>query len=412
MKTNLTRSARRRQGIAGLIIAAILAFPLIVWVASGGRPSDLFRKLPQGQTVQIVFTSQGCFHHTVYEFEFKRAPELTATIVEVQENWNPSTKTMVVTKRIPLGTVKITDEEAAGLDKLIDFYRNPKDGWSTTHDGISITIRDANKVIEKRKYDDESSRSYEVEGLVLFSDLVDKLSGKPKHAVQKPIEQVLAEEKAKAIELCKGLPGYERFEKSFKITNATVGNVNMMPESLFVEIKATHSALVDSAWWWNPLKNGKPTLNWDDFMKAHAEAETAMAAHPWLKDWKRLPGKRALELQLLGREFGERKQELNDSVIPVWRHAGFKGEPKYAFIARRGNHEWVTIYFGGKDEAKALVPSSTGSGSKASCPLDNVEVSWHPRGKAGEEYSRYAVVENDGRCHVETFVAGNGKQSD
>ena len=182
-----------------------------------------------------------------------------------------------------------------------------------------------------------------------------------------------------------------------------------MPESLFAEIKTTHPALIDAARWWNPLTDGKPSLNWDDFMKSYAAIETAMAKHPWLQDWKNLEEGRSLELQLTGAEIGEVSSELETFVIPVWRHAGFAGKPTYCFLARRNDgRDWVTVYFSDKDE-RALVTTSSKPDPKSPSMIERADVYWHPKGKTGEKSSRYAIIENDGRCHVETFVDEDAK---
>lgn len=358
--------------------------------------------------MQVVFESRGCFHHYAYEIEFKRAPGLTATIVKIEDEWDKSAKKYIKDKRTALGTVNVSDEEAAGLDRLLDFYRKQKFVACTTVDTISVTLREAKGVIAKESFTDGSGRSDSVEGLTLFRDLEDKALAKPRRKVEKDPELVEKEEAAKANEACRRLAGYEHFSKAFKVVDAQIGSVNMMPDSLFVEIEATRPALINSVWWWNPTSKGKPSLNWDDFLKAYNSAESAMAAHPWLKEWKKMPGERELELHMLGGEIGAKEWEMKNIVMPLWRHAGFQGEPKYCFLGRRGNHAWVEFYFGDR-EARALVPASSQPDPGASSMIDKVDVSWHPNGKAGDACSYYAVIENDGRCHVEEFVAEPGK---
>jgi len=205
------------------------------------------------------------------------------------------------------------------------------------------------------------------------------------------------------------LAGYDRFLKSFEVTAANVGNINSMPKSLFVQIKATHPAIIDAAWWWNPLADGKPSLSWDDFMESYAVAEAAMAKHPWLQDWKNLSQERSLELHLMGGAIDKNPSALETDVIPVWRHAGFSGEPTYRLLARRNyGLSWVEIYFSDRDE-RALVTTNSSPDPKSPSMMERADVSWHPKGKAGEKYSKYAIIENDGRCHVETFVAESPK---
>lgn len=360
--------------------------------AEGAGTDKLFEQLGDGQSVRVVFHSEGCFHNETYEFEFRRAPALVATIAQV-ETLDVARAVIMEPKRVTLGTVDVTDDEAAGLDRLLQFYRSPPQGmFSTTQEQISITLLDGEKALSTEQYSDGSSgasTARSIKRLTLFTDLTRKL----------------------AMEICKRIAGYERFIKSFEITDASVDNSSFIPGSLFVMIKPTHPSLIDSVSWWNPLVDGKPSSSWDDFIKSHAAAEAAMARHPWLREWKNLPGGgRSLNLGLLGAAIGVKPSLLETDVLPVWRHAGFSGEPAYHLLAYRKNGwDCVALYFSDKDE-RALVTQSGSPDPKSPSMMERADVSWSPDGKspdgkAEEEYTRYAIIENDGRCHVETFVA-------
>jgi len=370
----------------------------------------LFEELKEGQSVQVVFAWQGCFGGETYAFEFRKAPALTVTIARLDTKWDDVKKEKVETGRTTLGAVNVTDDEAAGLDRLLQFYREPKPGaFCTTVAKISMTLRDGEKVISEEHFVDSTCRTGYIDGLTLFPDLTDKFLGKPKRKVMPDPMLEVKKLQEKGMAACQQLVGYDRFIKSFEITDAITSNNSGSPgESIFVMVKATQPALIDAAWWWNPLADGKPSLNWNDFMKSYATAEAAMSKHPWLRDWKNLPG-RSLELHLLGVAIGKEPDELKTGILPVWHHAGFSGEPTYSFLVRRNNgREWVTIYFSDKDD-RALITWTSKPDPESPSVMERVDVSWYPTGKAGEKYSRYAIIENDGRCHVKTFVAEEAK---
>jgi len=417
MNPPLGCSAGAGAGLRHILSLAALLFFMAVGSTGYAEGTDkLFEQLRDGQSVRVAFHSSNQLsskflnYYDTYEFEFRRASTLVATIVRVETKWNDDKTERVETgRKTSLGIVNVTDAEAAGLDRLLQFYRAPPQGvFSTIVDRISVTLRDGEKVISDEHFVDETGETICIEGLTLFSDLTDKLLSNSKRMVIKRPDP--KQEKEEAFAAGRRLAGYDRFLKSFEMTDAYVGGVDAMPQSLFVKIEAAPPALIDAVQWWNPLVDGKPSLSWDDFMKAHAAAESAMAKHPWLRDWKNLPvkqWKRSLELRLLGRAIGEDSSWLEKYVIPVWHHAGFSGEPAYCIHARR-YEEWSTIYFSDKDERALMI--SNYSDPESPSMLDRVDVSWNFDGKAGEWSSRYAIIENDGRCHVETFVAEETKQ--
>jgi len=224
----------------------------------------------------------------------------------------------------------------------------------------------------------------------------------------RPVDKQLQKERRRARKLYTKLPGYDEFKKEFTIDDAMLGDVNMMPESLFVELQAKGQNVIDSVWWWNPLtKSGEATKNWTEFLKAYHEAEEFVSTLQWLKDLKTLSDDRSVELHMLGTGFGEADFDLETFILPVWKHEGFAGKPSYSLLARRGEHSWVQLVFGSKDR-RCLVLSTTGmllsSPLSPQCELDRLELSWHPKGKPDDEYSRYAIVDEDGTIHVKSYV--------
>jgi hypothetical protein len=223
-------------------------------------------------------------------------------------------------------------------------------------------------------------------------------------AVAAALQRERAAKSRKALQVCRDLPGYQTFQESFQLEDATLGLVNSMPESLFVELRSTKPRTIDAAWWWNPLTHKKPSLTWREFLAAYEAAERVVSKHPWLAEHKGLVGERSLEFHLLGTRVGVTDDELGFFYLPAWKHAGMVGKPAYRFLARRGNHSWIEFLFSDQDERAFVRSTSIGDPAPQSA-LDRLDVSWHPRGKRGESYSQYGLVESDGRLRVQTFVA-------
>ncbi len=374
------------------LLFAILSFQRL--------PGALFENLPAKDRIRISYTSTGCFHYITYEFDFQRSDTLTAAIVRLDEKRIEGSKKRIV-KRVPQGTVKISEKQAKGLDRLIEFYRQKQEGGCTTVDNITITHRSPKGIVSKESFVDRTCRAENDPGITLLSDVVALLSPTPLPPRVPPPDRAV--ELQKASEKCRDLPGYEQLSTEFKIGEAISGRVNGDPESLFVKLTRTDPATIDAAWWWNPLKNGTPSLSWDDYLKAYAAAETRLSHFPWLGKWKALSGKRSVELHLHGTRAAESDGDFATYVLPLWKHAKMAGQPTVCVLARRNNGSWIEFYFSDEDE-RALVRSAQGPDPGASCAIDRLDLSWHPRSKAGEKFSQYAVIESDGKCVGQTFV--------
>ncbi len=217
---------------------------------------------------------------------------------------------------------------------------------------------------------------------------------------------------------CRRLAGYEDLLVHFRVADATVGNVNSQPRSLFVKLRARQpEAILDAVWWWNPLdEHGQPRFSWHDFLRAYAEAEQAAFRHPWLNEQKKTPGQpRSAELHLVGTSgLGLDDWELKNCLPPVWRHAGMKGRPSHSVLVRRGDLAWVELCFSDQDPRALVLSTATGNifpfqrrnttDPPPQTELDRLEASWHPRGEAGTQMARYALVESDGRVRIVEYV--------
>jgi hypothetical protein len=114
---------------------------------------DGFAKLASADTLQVRFTSGGCFHFYTYILTFTR------------------TNTLVAVERPDRGKLELADMDLAGLDTLLTFYRTNTAGGCTTQDKITISqVRDGT-VIATEQLKDDSCRAYGVKGVLTIKSL-------------------------------------------------------------------------------------------------------------------------------------------------------------------------------------------------------------------------------------------------
>lgn len=155
-------------------LAAALALLGSAWLAVAGTPVS-FQQLPAGDAITVVFTSEGCFHHYTYEFDFRRGADLTAKVTQIEQRWNEEKKTQEVARRIPLGTVKLSAAAAAGLDRLFAFYRTMKRGGCTTVNQITATHRSGDTVLATESFTDATCATDRLRDVTLLPFLAEKL---------------------------------------------------------------------------------------------------------------------------------------------------------------------------------------------------------------------------------------------
>jgi hypothetical protein len=134
-----------------------------------------------------------------------------------------------------------------------------------------------------------------------------------------------------------------------------LGDVNLLPYSLYTTLTAIRPRAVDGAWWFNPVVNGRPQNNWNQFLAAHREVERVVERHPWIASWKKAGRGRTAEAHIFGVTPSD-ETDLATSVTPAWRHAGLKGAPRYRILLRRAVNTWAELYFG-PEERRALILS-------------------------------------------------------
>lgn len=157
----------------------IIAFLFFASLALAGDPVS-FQRLPARDSIHVTFTSSGCFHSATYEFDFQRAATVTAKVTQVERRWNEAQKRYEEAKRIPLGTVTLSEAEIAGLDRLFTFYRSKKPGGCTTIDRITATQKSGDAVKTTESFTDETCETHGMKNLTLLPSIAAKLRPKRK----------------------------------------------------------------------------------------------------------------------------------------------------------------------------------------------------------------------------------------
>jgi hypothetical protein len=137
---------------------------------------DTFSKLKQGDTLVVRFHTSGCFHEATHEFTFRRASELTVSVVRLPGDAALAGLITTQTNRVALGTRTLSKSDVAGLDRLMEFYRSRHDSFCTTVDQISFTQLRDGKTVATEEITDGSCQTYDQKGLTRFPDLIDRLS--------------------------------------------------------------------------------------------------------------------------------------------------------------------------------------------------------------------------------------------
>jgi hypothetical protein len=137
---------------------------------------DAFSKLKQGDTLVVRFHTSGGFHDATHELTFRRASELTVSVVQLPHDTAPTKVIITHTNRVELGTLTLTKADAAALDRLMRFYRSKHDSFCTTVDHISFTQQRDGKTVAAEEIRDGSCQTYDKKRLTRFPELIARLS--------------------------------------------------------------------------------------------------------------------------------------------------------------------------------------------------------------------------------------------
>lgn len=185
------------------------------------------------------------------------------------------------------------------------------------------------------------------------------------------------------------LDGAAQVEQLFRLREAIRGFVNLHGNSLFVELEAKQSSVVDAARWWCPLdKSGKPTSSGNAFLEYYARCAQAVARRPWLLEWKKAGPDRTIEFQATaGSGLGEAHPET--FCTPPWQDAGLPDKPEFELLLRGDDRHYCTVLLSLKSD-RSLVTSCMPNPTRLHW-LDGISLSYHPL------KPEFLVVEADGR---------------
>lgn len=161
-----------------LTLAGLGAGLVLLVMAENSAPIS-FRQMRDGDTIRVIYSSVGCFHFETREFEFHGGKDVTAKIIRIDRRWNEDAKQREEPVKTPLGTVRVSEAELAGLDRLLAYYRSHPLGGCTTVDEIEVTHLRGDRTIATESFTDATCGTYERKDLTLFWDLVSKLPAEP-----------------------------------------------------------------------------------------------------------------------------------------------------------------------------------------------------------------------------------------
>lgn len=182
------------------------------------------------------------------------------------------------------------------------------------------------------------------------------------------------------------LPGYSAAMDLFRIDKTQTGSINSQPESLFVQMTARHPSTIDGAWWWSPLSEGKPSVDWNEFLRLHAAASRAVEGQKWLLEWKASGPDRTIDMHAAGR-VAYSETMIASFVLPPWKHAGLAGAPEFEILLRRKGEWCGTVWLSSADPAAMIETAKPGVRTHW---FDALDFSFHPT------QPEYGVVDGAG----------------
>jgi hypothetical protein len=178
----------RRRILFPILTSAMIS---LMTKASAADQIDGFTKLPSGNTLQMRFTSGGCFHFYILDLTFTSSPRPAATVFDIVLEPAETGKGTGLREagREKRGKLSLSKNDLAGLDNLLAFYRTNTAAGCTTHNGIEISqVRDG-KIVASEKFQDNSCGARRINGVLTIGALEQRLPNKlmsPKNSATGP----------------------------------------------------------------------------------------------------------------------------------------------------------------------------------------------------------------------------------
>jgi len=146
------------------LVVALIACIFAQGVPRRAAHVHSFSNLPIGNVLAIHLQS-GSFNQDSIHFNFRRKPQAMVGIDGVlSEEKGPQI----------LPTLTLSDVDVDGLDNLLNFYRNLKNGCNTTADTITITEYRGDSVVATETFIDRSCSMCEANGMLTLYALLDR----------------------------------------------------------------------------------------------------------------------------------------------------------------------------------------------------------------------------------------------
>ena len=131
------------------------------------------------------------------------------------------------------------------------------------------------------------------------------------------------------------------------------------PFSLFITLRTIDPSPIDTINWQVPVRNGKPTTDWDELITIHEKANDAVSSRIWMLEWKaELPGS-SLEINVSQRRCISAGSDL--FFMLAWTDGKFAGQPDYEVYFKR-EQAFGTAYLGTKEDRTLVTLAKQGYG--------------------------------------------------
>ena len=101
----------------------------------------MFSDLAEGDELFVKLVLSGCFHHSAYEFTFRRGKSFTVEIAQIEEKrLRPDKEYERISSR-RIGDLTLTDAEVKELDQMLTYYRSGPRGSGSHFCELWLTPR-------------------------------------------------------------------------------------------------------------------------------------------------------------------------------------------------------------------------------------------------------------------------------
>ena len=101
----------------------------------------IFSDLAEGDELFVKLVLSGCFHHSVYEFTFRRGKSFSVEIVQIEEKRLRPDKEYERISSQRIGDLALTDAEVKELDQMLTHYRSGPRGSGSHFCELWLTPR-------------------------------------------------------------------------------------------------------------------------------------------------------------------------------------------------------------------------------------------------------------------------------